>query len=366
MNTKRFSFRPAAWLRLIALMAAGIARTASACDQDPSATCYTCWPPQTLTLPSSVSVAADLAPGTLLTQWVTSGLVEFDCRPKNSTVGIGMYLRGDATTRTGVLVFYNGANIPVLATGVPGVGIAIAMQFESADGSRTAWQGVQRGGPMNYDAWSPMLAGQSGSKTVGAQTAIALVKTGPLMSSAWLRGNRIMLLQPYVDAVVPPTVDISTTSSMFIPMTCTTPDQSVDVGTFMASDFPAVGSLSPPQPGKGMLNVQFLNCPGGSDDPGTVTGLIHAVSYTISPQYGEAAHNVAALQPNAGSAGGIGVQLFDSAGKVVRLNTSQRLYGYSSLFGGSYQVPLTARFYRTGPVTPGNASTIMTMTVLYQ
>ncbi|MDR5833373.1 fimbrial protein [Caballeronia sp. LZ034LL] len=366
MIAQRFSFRPAAWLRLIALMAAGIARTASACDQDPSATCYSCWPPQSLTLPSGVSVAADLPPGALLTQWVTSQLVEFVCRPQNNTVGIGMYLSGDASVRTGIEVSYNGASIPVLATGVPGVGIAIAMQFESADGSRTAWQGTQRGGPMNYDAWSPMLAGQSGSKTVGAQTAIALVKTGPLMSSAWVRGNQIMLLQPYVDAVVPPTVDISTTSIMFTPMTCTTPDQSVDVGTFSASDFPAVGSLSPPQAGKGMLNVQFLNCPGGSDDPGTSTGLIHSVTYTISPQYGEAVNNVAALQPGAGSATGIGVQLLNAAGKVVPLNTPQTLSGYSSLFGGTYQVPLTARFYRTGPVTPGNASTVMTMTVLYQ
>lgn len=97
-----------------------------------------------------------------------------------------------------------------------------------------------------------------------------------------------------------------------------------------------------------------------------MAGSIHTVTYMISPQYGEAANNVAALQPNPGSAGGIGVQLFDSAGGVVPLNTSQSLPGYSGLFGGSYQVPLTARFYRTGPVTPGNASTIMTMTVLYQ
>lgn len=262
MNRKCLRLRPSAWLRFIALTAAGLARTAAACDPRPTETCYTCWTPQTLTLPSSLSVAADLAPGALLTQWVTSGLVEFVCRPQNNTVGIGMYLRGNATTRTGVEVPYNGASVPVLATGMPGVGIAIAMQFESADGSRTAWQGTRQGGPTNYDAWSPMLAGQTGSKTVGARTALALVKTGPVMSSGSVRGDQIMLIQPYVDAAVPPTADISTTSTMITSMTCTTPDQSVDVGTFMVSDFPAVGSLSPPLAGKGMLNVQFLNCPG--------------------------------------------------------------------------------------------------------
>ncbi|MDR5756519.1 fimbrial protein [Caballeronia sp. LZ035] len=367
MNTKRLSFRPAAWLRLIALTAAGLAREAAACNPDAAATCYTCSAPQTLTLPASLSVASDLPPGALLTQWVTSGLVEFTCKTQNATVGVVMNLNGDATTRTGVEVPYNGASIPVLATASQGIGIAIAMQFESADGSTTAWQGARKSGPTYADASSPLLAGQTGTKTVGARTSIALVKTGPLQMGGWVGGEQIMTLQPYVNTTISPTLPISTVVSMVLPMTCTTPDQSVDVGTFMVSDFPAVGSLSPPQPGKGMLNVQFLSCPGGSDNPGTQAGSIHSVTYMISPQFGEAANDVAALQPEAGSAGGVGVQLLDNrTGQVVPFDTWQALAGYSSYSGGNYRVPLTARFYRTGPVTPGNASTIMTMTVLYQ
>ncbi|WP_370652252.1 fimbrial protein [Caballeronia sp. TF1N1] len=75
--------------------------------------------------------------------------------------------------------------------------------------------------------------------------------------------------------------------------------------------------------------------------------------------------NVAALSGSP-SAGGVGIQLYDSTGAVFPLSVYKTLSNFNSATGGTYNIPLTARYYRTGALTPGPANSTMTMTVLYQ
>ncbi|WP_213296949.1 fimbrial protein [Paraburkholderia sacchari] len=146
-------------------------------------------------------------------------------------------------------------------------------------------------------------------------------------------------------------------------MTCTTPDVNVPMGTFKTADFPAIGSLSPGQAAP--VNIQLLNCPGGAAVSGTQAGQIHSIQYRIDPTAGTLATNVAALTGTP-SATGVGIQLFTASGGVFPLSTLQTLSGYNSATGGNYTIPLTARYYRTGPVTAGPADTAMTLTISYQ
>ncbi|WP_415877847.1 hypothetical protein [Burkholderia cenocepacia] len=58
--------------------------------------------------------------------------------------------------------------------------------------------------------------------------------------------------------------------------------------------------------------------------------------------------------------------LFDAYGAVFPLPQNQRLKEFNSGVGGSYTVPLTARYCATGAVTAGQANSNMTLTVSYQ
>jgi major type 1 subunit fimbrin (pilin) len=75
--------------------------------------------------------------------------------------------------------------------------------------------------------------------------------------------------------------------------------------------------------------------------------------------------NVAALSGTP-SAGGVGIQLFDGAGAAIPFGTNLTLNGFNGAFASSHTVAMTARYYRTGPLSPGPANTTMTMTMYYQ
>ncbi|AIF46338.1 hypothetical protein HY57_03245 [Dyella japonica A8] len=60
------------------------------------------------------------------------------------------------------------------------------------------------------------------------------------------------------------------------------------------------------------------------------------------------------------------MQLLDGNGAVFPLATYKMASGYDTTAGGSFTIPLKARYYRTGAVKPGPANTSMTFTMLYQ
>uniref|UniRef100_UPI00163FAB96 fimbrial protein n=1 Tax=Burkholderia gladioli TaxID=28095 RepID=UPI00163FAB96 len=63
----------------------------------------------------------------------------------------------------------------------------------------------------------------------------------------------------------------------------------------------------------------------------------------------------------------IGLQLKDGNGNALKYNTQYTLTSYSKSTGGSYTIPLTARYYQTAAqVTAGSANAVLTFTMTYQ
>lgn len=265
------------------------------------------------------------------------------------------------------VAYGGGPAVYVYDTNVPGIGIALA-----ANGylSNYGWAGWQASASY-HNASNIARAGVglvTGSFTVGAQVAVALVKTSAqITAGGTVTGGQVIYAYPatsYNAAYEFPNLAVKyvTTPVQIIPLTCTTPDVNVPMGTFKTTDFPSVGSLSP---NPANFTVQFLNCPAGTAVSGTQAGVIHTIQYRIDPTNGTLATNVAALSGSP-SATGVGIQLFNSAGAVFPLSTFATLSGYNSTSGGDYSIPMTARYYRTGTITAGAANTTMTLTVSYQ
>jgi len=131
---------------------------------------------------------------------------------------------------------------------------------------------------------------------------------------------------------------------------CTTSNVTVNLGNHGASEFAGVGSTTAAT----SFTIELKNCPAGMRriayqiDPAT----------TVVPGTGS---SVVTL--NAGStATGVGVQLLDGTGAPIAV-ASQLTIGDS---GGSYTIPLKARYYKTTPtVGAGSANSAMTFTITY-
>ena len=309
----------------------------------------------TLTMPASISVPRDAAVGSLLTNWVSTPASTNLWTCTNNADWMGVVLNAGPLFPTSSGQTYSGYT--VYKTNVAGVGIVIRGRFYTPNNGWSGWYNSAGGGV----AWGLI----SVTWTMGAQIQVALVKIGTVSEAGIVNGGIVATASPAgsYGAVPKYTDSFAITPTNVVPMSCTTPDVNVPMGTFRTTDFPAVGSLSPGQAAP--VNIQLLNCPGGTAVSGTQAGQIHTIQYRIDPTAGTLATNVAALTGSP-SAGGVGIQLFAQSGSVFPLSNLQTLNGYNSASGGNYTIPLTARYYRTGTVTAGPANSTMTLTILYQ
>ncbi|GAB3769884.1 fimbrial protein [Ramlibacter monticola] len=132
---------------------------------------------------------------------------------------------------------------------------------------------------------------------------------------------------------------------------CTTANVSANLGTQQASAFTGIGSFT----SAASFNIQLANCPIG----------MSAITYQIDPTTAVVANTgQSVVTLNAGStATGVGVQLLDGSGTPFPLGSPTSLGNA----GGSYTIPLKARFYQTGgTVGGGTANAAMTFTITYQ
>lgn len=131
---------------------------------------------------------------------------------------------------------------------------------------------------------------------------------------------------------------------------CTTSNVTVNLGNHRASAFGAVGSTT----AAADFTIELRNCPAG----------MRRITYQIDPAtpvVPGTGNSVVALNA-ASTATGVGVQLLDAAGAPLAL-ASQRTVGAS---GGTYTIPLKARYYKTAPtVGGGSANSAMTFTISY-
>ena len=319
----------------------------------------------TLALPGTVSVARDLPAGALLTNWANSPVSPslWSCSGGSGNGGVRAQVSPGFNTPSGQTYTSGGVTYTVWNTNVDGVGIVVAWQWIYDPSVSCVYAGGWGGWVNITNSWyGQACVGNPIKGQAGSQMAMALVKTGTVATGGTISG--LVAQSAPVDGNTLPALAVSynITPVRIVPMTCTTPDVNVPMGTFMVADFPSVGSLSP-RPAS--FNVEFLNCPAGAIVAGTKSGMISTVQYRIDPTSGTAATNVAALSGTT-KAGGVGIHLFNSAGAVVPLSNMQNLSQFNGSSGGNYNVPMTARYYRTGTVTPGPANATMTLTVLYQ
>ncbi|WP_250494545.1 fimbrial protein [Caballeronia sp. GAWG1-1] len=317
----------------------------------------------TITMPGTVAVPRDLANGSMLTSWsmMPNTTNMYTCTSTNLTYsGIDFELAGMSSTMTSYKASYNGTVFPVYQTNLPGVGIAMGGNLNAH--GRTA-------GPVGFNDmgfhWN-----SNGTNDNGGQLIVALVKIGDITPGT-LSG---LIAQGFSweGAVSPPAGDnpasgvisFNITPVVVTVLTCQTPDKTIPMGIHGPSDLPTVGSTSS---NPASFTLDLNNCPGGAPVAGLSVGQINSIQYRIDPSNGAVAGftNVAALSGSP-SAGGVGIQLYDSTGAVFPLSVYKTLSNFNSATGGSYNIPLTARYYRTGTLTPGPANSTMTMTVLYQ
>ncbi|AOX99061.1 hypothetical protein BJP62_00495 [Jeongeupia sp. USM3] len=80
----------------------------------------------------------------------------------------------------------------------------------------------------------------------------------------------------------------------------------------------------------------------------------------------DSGNSVVALDA-ASTATGLGVQLLDDSSVPFPLGVARTMGSYSTATGGSYTIPLKARYYKTAAnVGPGSANSSMTFTMTYQ
>ncbi|MBU4633507.1 fimbrial protein [Pseudomonas chlororaphis] len=139
--------------------------------------------------------------------------------------------------------------------------------------------------------------------------------------------------------------------------TCSTPDQSVMLSKIVLEKFKGVGSTGDQSGTKG-FNLQFNNCPPS----------FARVSYELSPIGGALPAIVGALPVAGGStAKGVAIQITDTNGTPAKFNQRFALSAYNSSTGGSYTIPMNARYIQTAAtITPGTISGMMSVLVDYQ
>jgi major type 1 subunit fimbrin (pilin) len=149
--------------------------------------------------------------------------------------------------------------------------------------------------------------------------------------------------------------NITTTTFTATALSCVTPNVTVPLGTHNSSELQGVGTGTAAV----TFNLSLNSCPAG----------LYSIKYQIDPTtavVGNATNGVVALDASS-TATGVGVQLLNNSGVAFALGSQQTFSGYSFATGGSYTIPLKARYYQTGAkVGPGTANTSMTFTMNYQ
>ncbi|AZD14357.1 fimbrial protein [Pseudomonas chlororaphis] len=139
--------------------------------------------------------------------------------------------------------------------------------------------------------------------------------------------------------------------------TCSTPDQSVVLTKMVLEKFKGVGSTGDPSGTKG-FNLRFNNCPPS----------FARISYELSPTGGPLPAIPGALPVAGGStATGVAIQITDTSGTPAKFNQRFTLSAYNSSTGGSYTIPMNARYIQTAAtITPGTISGMMSVLMDYQ
>jgi major type 1 subunit fimbrin (pilin) len=141
---------------------------------------------------------------------------------------------------------------------------------------------------------------------------------------------------------------------VFAAQTYTTPDVLVPMGTHDTKELTGPGSVAPAT----RFTLGLSNCPAG----------LNSIQYRIDPATSVTSSTQSVVALDGGStAKGMGLQLLDNQGVVLPLKKFINFSDYDKSTGGSYSIPLQARYYQTdSAVTAGSANTSVYVTMSYQ
>ncbi len=317
-----------------------------------AATCSQSVATVTVSPPTSITVPRDAANGASLTGWFSSEAVTdwYTCIATAATgTGTGFQmLRPSAGQTTAV----EGVTYEVFATGVDGIGVIVSARTYA---NGCGWEPFA---PVNAN-WTGWGCNSQGTVTNGGQLRAMFVKTGPIPAGyvpPTLFAVAASVSNVFTTNLVPdPALQIRfvTTGLNVTSLACATPDVDVYLGSHRSSIFTGINSASP----AATFDISLNNCPAGLS---AIHYQIDAVTSVV-----DAANAVVNLDASS-SAAGVGVQLLDGEGNPLPLGTKRPLTGYNGATGGSFKIPLRARYRQTaGTITPGSANTAMTFTIDY-
>lgn len=250
---------------------------------------------------------------------------------------------------SGQTFWENGIAYPVFNTNLPGVGLI--MQANSyVRGNSIGLSSFSDSG-----AWlAGAYAGPFPPSAFGTSIAFAFVKTGPITSGTVSLGSVAEFAMSDNGIIATPRLPVTVTGNpVFTVVACTTPNITVNLGTHRTSEFSGPNSAT----SSVNFDLALNNCPAGMS---AIRYQVDAVTPIVNAQ-----NSVVALDSSS-TASGVGLQLLNGSGTPFPLGSAQSFNGYSSATGGSYTIPLRARYYQTGTaVGPGSANSVMTFTMTY-
>ncbi|MGE8143985.1 fimbrial protein [Pseudomonas frederiksbergensis] len=270
----------------------------------------------------------------------------------------------------------------VYATGVPGIGVSW-WSGQTVPGAVGAGSNTLQIVPNGCVGTGNNC--QTAALKVGPRAALVLIKTGPV-GTGTVRGSDFGRLV-YSTVVETSTAfaisEVGVTGSInVVAMTCNTPDVTVPMGSHKTSTLTGVGSGTP----RVDFKIEMTNCPGfpgyyGNPGTGAIpaasqtavtnagTRVLNTVSFRVDPVTTpvDAANGVLSLTSGAGTATGVGVQLFSISGAVQPLSQNRVLNISPAAGTTGFSVDLSARYLQTADkVTAGKANAVANYTLIYQ
>ncbi len=292
----------------------------------------------TIALPTQLVVARNVSRGTIL--W-DSGWVQGGTGTASILCNAWFYLKMQWNI-PGLQPVSGMPNVFALPN-LPGVGIR-ASWFWGSTGSPSDWAWI--GQP---DEWT---ANTTQAYILRSFLSVQLIAIGPVRSGTQVFSSPT--INVWYDGLNAAQLLLTQTSVKTLALACVTPDVVVPMGKHMNSEMTGPGTFT--QATGFSLNLN--DCPAGMD----------SIEYQIDPVTAvvNSGNSVVALDGSS-TATGIGLQLLDSTGTAaLPLSTPMTVNGYNPGTGGSYSIPLKARYYQTGSsVGAGKANTSVTFTMTY-
>jgi major type 1 subunit fimbrin (pilin) len=277
-------------------------------------------------------------------------------------IWFGPVFRGSLTPAGMTYTDPGGQPYTVFKTNLSGVGIVIRKgSYTTLVGWFSANWGVGQAWGYDNAQWAHPKSDWNG-QGIGAQFGFAFVKTGNITGGSINIPGTVAEFTPAGPEAggSTPLGGVSTTSvrlsggPTFNVLACLTPSVTVPMGTHFTSALPTVNSTT----NAVSFQIALNNCPAGLGQFGS------AIQYRIDPSTTvlSVPQSVVALDSSS-TARGVGVQLLDDASTPLPFSTNQKMNGYTG--AGNYSIPLKARYFRTGTLSPGTANTVMTFTMTY-